>query len=410
MLASTAKGAFIAMTDPRPWSCYPLGVQPSRRTFLRTVAAAAAAAGLGASELVLGQPPPEKVADDEPLPAFPPDGFPPDAVRLNFNENSLGPSPKALRAILGDGLGGASRYNFISPLIGAIAEHHGVDEKNVLVGCGSTEFLQFAPWAFFRDGGNLVLPSPSYGWSAGVVEGMGREARRVPVRDDGTVDLAGLKKAVDRDTRMVYVANPNNPTGAALTFEEVSSFLDAIPKGAVLLVDEAYSQFLPAGKTAVDLVRAGAPVMALRTFSKAYGMAGLRLGYVVAAGPVLRKLKSVWWGDFGINAAANVAGPAALADTAHVGRYVRLVDEGLVQLRTGLGRLGFRSMPHRAPFFMVDLGREAKGVVAALMQRGVFVRDGSDWDMPSHLRVSVGLPDENEALLRELLAVTRKAA
>lgn len=387
----------------RPWSCYPLGVEPSRRAFLRAVAVAAAAASLGASDLVLGQ----ETAAEEPLPDFPPDGFPPDAVRLNFNENPLGPSPKALRAILTDGLGGANRYNFINPLIGAIAGHHGVDVENVLVGCGSTEFLQFAPWAFFRDGGNLVLPSPSYGWSAGVVEGMGREVRRVEVREDGTMDLQGLKKAIDRDTRMVYIANPNNPTGAAFTFEEISSLLDAVPKGAVLLVDEAYGQFLPPGKTAIDLVRGDGPVMALRTFSKAYGMAGLRLGYVIAAGSVLEKLRSVWWGDFGINAAVNVAGPAALADTAHVEKYVRLVDEGLDQLRAGLRRLGFRPMPHRAPFFMVDLGQKARGVVAALQRRGVYVRDGSAWDMPSYLRVSVGLPAENEAFLRELRAELR---
>lgn len=145
-------------TDPsddlrgRPWSCYPLGVETSRRTFLRALATAAAA-------------------------------------------------------------------------------HHGVAAKNVLVGCGSTEFLQFAPWPFFTHGGNLVLPSPTYGWSAGVVEAMGGEARRVPLRKDGTVDLEGLKKTVDRDTRMVYLANPNNPTGASLPFEEVASLAASLAHG-----------------------------------------------------------------------------------------------------------------------------------------------------------------------------------
>lgn len=378
-----------------------MGVEPTRRTFL---GALAAAAGLGAARLTLGQ----ETAVEEELPgAFPADGFPPGSVRLNFNENPLGPSPQALRAILDNGLGGSHRYNFINPLIAAVAEHHGVSEENVLVGCGSTEFLQFAPWAFFNDGGNLVLPSPTYGWSADVVEGMGREVRRVSLRADGTVDLTALKKAVDRESRMVYLANPNNPTGAALSFAEVSAVAEGLPKGAVLLVDEAYGQFLPPGKTAIDLARDGAPVLALRTFSKAYGMAGLRLGYAVAAAAVTDKLRAVWWGDFGINSAANVAGSAALADQEHVDRYLRVVDAGLAQLRAGLRRLGFEPMPHRAPFFLVDLGREAKPMASALAKRNVYVQDGSVWDMPTYLRVSVGLADENEAFLEALAAAAQ---
>lgn len=392
----------------RPWSCYPHGLEPSRRAFLRALGAAAV--GLAASRAVPGQESAPDAPAGPPPSGIPAEGFAPGAVRLNFNENPLGPSPEALRAIRADGLAEANRYNVIHPLIRALAEHHGVAEENVLVGCGSTEFLQFVPWALFAGGGNIVLPSPTYGWSAGVVEAMGGEARRVPLKEDGSADPAALTRAVDRQTRMLYVANPNNPTGASLSFDEVSSLARALPPAAVLMVDEAYSQFLPKGKTAVDLAAAGFPVIALRTFSKAFGMAGLRLGYMVAPEAIVEKVKTVWWEDLGINAAANAAGPAALADRGHIERYVRTVDEGLLQLRSELGRFGFACMPHRAPFFMVDLGRQAKPVVRALAAKNVWVRDGSAWDMPSHLRVSVGLPEENEGFLKALTEVLRTAA
>ena len=110
-----------------------------------------------------------------------------------------------------------------NPLLERIARHHDVPKKSVLVGCGSTEFLQFAPWAFLKDGGNIVLPLPTYGWCGGVAKTMGREVIEVPLGPEGTVDAAGLKKAITRDTRMLYIANPNNPTGAGLTLDEIAS-------------------------------------------------------------------------------------------------------------------------------------------------------------------------------------------
>ncbi len=165
--------------NDRPWSCYPQGVMPTRRVFLRTLAAAAAAAGTSFHSLALGQ---EVTPNDEAIPSFPPGGLPEGSVQLNYNENPLGPSKKAIAAILKDGLIEANRYNDIDPLTDAIARHHNVPSKSVLVGCGSTEFLQFVPWAFLKDGSNIVLPEPSYGWSAGVATSMGREVIPIPDR------------------------------------------------------------------------------------------------------------------------------------------------------------------------------------------------------------------------------------
>jgi len=200
----------------RSWTCYPQGAAFARRTFLQALAAAAAGASI--SRLGFAQE-----GAGEPLPDFPLGGFAQGSVRLNFNENPLGPSPKAIAAVLENGLRESNRYNLIDPLIERIARHHDVAAKSVLVGCGSTEFLQFAPWAFLKDGGNIVVPVPTYGWCGGVAKTMGREVIEVPLGPEGTFDSAGLKKAITRDTRMLYVANPNNPTGAGLTLDEIAS-------------------------------------------------------------------------------------------------------------------------------------------------------------------------------------------
>jgi histidinol-phosphate aminotransferase len=379
----------------RSWSCYPQGASLARRGFLQALAAAAA--GVSLPRLGFGQE-----GAGEPLPDFPVGGFPKGSVRLNFNENPLGPSPKAIAAVLENGLRESNRYNLIESLIERLARHHDVPAKSVLVGCGSTEFLQFTPWAYLQEGGNIVLPVPTYGWCGGVAKSMGRDVVEVPLGPEGRLDTAALKKAINRDTRMLYVANPNNPTGAGISLDEVEALAGALPQGAMFLVDEAYNDFLPEGKSAIDLVRKGAPILVTRTFSKGFGLAGLRLGYAIGPDEVLEKLKNVWWGDLGINTAVFVAAPAALDDKEHVAGYVRTVDAGLDQLKSGLAKKGFKSYPHRAPFFMVDMGKTARPLVKALLQKNVYVRDGSAWDMPTFLRVSVGTAEENEGFLRIL--------
>jgi histidinol-phosphate aminotransferase len=387
------------ISPDRSWSCYPDGLHPTRRAFLKTLAAAAAAAGTSFPALSSGQ---ESLPAGEPIPTYPPGGFPEGSAQLNYNESPLGPSKKVIAALVESGFEDANRYNYIDPLIEAIASHHGIAFENVFVGCGSTEFLQFTPWAFLRDGGKLVMPTPSYGWPGMVAESMGRRVVRVPIGDRGVVDTARLKKSITRDTRIVYVANPNNPTGAPIPHEEIVSLARGVPPGAVLMIDQAYHDFLPDGDLAFDLVREGAPVLVLRTFSKAYGMAGLRLGYAIGSGPVLATLRRVWWGDFGINTAARIAGPVAIADQKHVQRYIDLIDQGLVQLRSGLTDLGVTSYPYRAPFFMADFGGPTMELVRALYKEQIYVRPGDVWGMPNFMRISVGTARDNETFLNAL--------
>lgn len=387
------------MKNPPPWSCYPFGLDRSRRRFLRALGATAAASVLVGSEDAQA----EKAAQNE-SPDIP-GAYPEDAVLLQFNENPLGPSPKALAAISDIGLAGSNRYNDIAPLTSDLARQHRIQENQVLVGCGSTEFLHIAPWTFLRQGGDLVLPDPSYGWSAGIAASMGASVVRVPTDGEGKIDPASMRKATSNNTRLVYLANPNNPTGASLPLAEIRSLVEVLPEESVLMLDEAYSPFLPPGGDGIDLVREGAPVIVTRTFSKAYGLAGLRLGYAMAPKELIEKLQTFWLWDFGINAAVCAAAPAALTDTRHVEHYINIVDEGLEMHRSGLKDLDIRTFPYRAPFFMVDLGREAKPIVEALEAKKVYVRDGRAWKKPTFLRVSIGLPSQNQAFLDALRQV-----
>jgi histidinol-phosphate aminotransferase len=385
----------------RSWSCYPNGPELPRRRFLRSLAIAAAGASVGFRRTASAQ---SAAVDNDVLSTEDVVAFPEGAVRLNFNENPIGPSPRAIAAILEDGLGESNRYSYVDPLTKEIARRNGVGAENVLMGCGSTEFLQIAPWTFLGNGGRLVLPKPTYSWCAGVAGVMGAEVTEVPLLADGTLALEAMKRALGPDTRLVYVANPDNPTGAGLPLAAIEDLTESLPETAVLLVDEAYVDFLPKGESSVSLVRKGAPVIVTRTFSKAFGLAGLRLGYVVAPANLIERLKLLWTLDMGVNSAANAGGLAALSDEAHVERYVKLVDEGLAYLRSGLSELGVETLPHRAPFFMAELGREAAPVVLALAREKVYVRDGKSWEMPTRLRISVGLPEENRVFLEKLEA------
>ena len=168
------------------------------------------------------------------------------------------------------------------------------------------------------------------------------------------------------------------------------------------MVDQADHDFLDGGDQIFDLIRQGAPVLVLRTFSKAYGLAGLRLGYAVVSDTVASTLRRVWWGDYGINTASRIAGPVALADQGHVARYVALVDAGLAQLRTGLEALGASPYVHRAPFLMADFGKPTLGLVQSLYERQVYVQPGWLWDKPTFVRVSVGTAEDNATFLNAL--------
>jgi histidinol-phosphate aminotransferase len=328
-------------------------------------------------------------------------GHAPDAVRLNKNENPFGPSPKALQAVR-EGLDQACRYVNTSQLRAALADLHGVGEENVILGAGSGDVLRTLPIALMRDGGNVVTAREAYSATPRMAERLGAEARWIPLGSDWSYDVQGMLDAVDGETRIFYLVNPNNPTGTTLGADAVRAIADALPPEVLLLIDEAYVHFLPdTSRTGIDLFREGREnVFVTRTFSKAYGLAGLRIGYGVGSASIVEKASGF------LTASLNTAGfggaLAALSDHAHVERFVKHAAACRSFYEGELSALGLAVVSGSAPLIMAEVGDGAPKVVDAMEQDGVFVRKGESWNMPRHIRISFGLEEQNRRVIESL--------
>lgn len=205
--------------------------------------------------------------------------YPQEAIRLNANENPLGPSSKAIKA-MERALVHAHRYTHANPLRKALASYHEVSDDMILVGCGSTEILRIAPWAFLRNGSELVSAFQTYQVLIRECRKIGVTVNAIHLNEGFSFDLDSMRKAVTSDTKMIYLVNPNNPTGTCLGFEEVEAFCASLPGETMVLLDEAYSHFLndKNGRDGTTLIKSGYNLIVTRTFSKVHGMAGMRLG------------------------------------------------------------------------------------------------------------------------------------
>jgi histidinol-phosphate aminotransferase len=333
-----------------------------------------------------------------------------DVVKLASNENPLGPSPKAVeaaRAVLGE----VHRYTDpqATELRQALSRHLGVPVEQILAGNGSVEIIEIAARALLGPGDNAVISEHAFVRFRQIVDAHNHGARLVPMRDF-THDLRAMAAAIDARTRLVFVANPNNPTGTWNRRAEVEALVEALPAGCLLLLDEAYFEYAshagdPDYPNGIDLVRRGAPVIVTRTFSKAYGLAGLRAGYAVAAPEVLDALLVIREA-FGMNLPAQAAAAAALGDAEHVRRSVELNRSEQARLAGALEKRGYRVLPSLANFVSFDTRRVGREVFQKLLARGVIVRPLDASRMPSFLRVSVGTPAENGAFLAALDVVS----
>jgi histidinol-phosphate aminotransferase len=324
-------------------------------------------------------------------------------VKLASNENPLGPSPLAVEAARGV-LGQVNRYTDpqATELRQALSRHLGVPVEQILAGNGSVEIIELLARALLGPGDNAVISEHAFVRFNQIVSAHNRGARLVPMRD-WTHDLEAMAAAVDARTRLVFVANPNNPTGTWNRRGEVERLVAALPPGCLLLLDEAYFEYAddtdyPNG---IELVRRGAPVVATRTFSKAYGLAGLRAGYAVAAPEVLDAVLVIREA-FGMNLPAQAAAAAALGDAEHVRRSVGLNRAEKARLRAGLEARGYLVLPSLANFVTFDARRSGRELFRQLLARGVIVRPLDPSRMPNFLRVSVGTAAENDAFLAAL--------
>lgn len=331
-----------------------------------------------------------------------------DAVKLASNENPLGPSPLALEAVH-ETLAELARYpdgNGFA-LKSALAQRHAVSPAQITLGNGSNDILELLARAFVTPENEVVFSQHAFAVYPIVTQAVGARAVVTPVRDWGH-DLDAMGKAITARTRLVFIANPNNPTGTWLAADELEAFVAAAPAHVLVVVDEAYFEYARDPRLgAREYPDASAWVgrypnlVVSRTFSKAYGLAGLRIGYSVSSPEVADYLNRVRQ-PFNVNAPAQAAALAALADTAHLSRSLDTNAEGMRQLTAAFAEAGLGFIPSVGNFVCVEVGDCATQVYEGLLRRGVIVRPVTNYAMPRHLRVTIGAQAENARFIGAL--------
>ena len=323
-----------------------------------------------------------------------------ESVKLASNENPLGPGAMA-RAAAAEALAELGRYpdggGF--ELRRALAERHGVDAAAIVLGNGSNDVLDMVARTFLRPGVESVFSEHAFAVYPISTQAVGATARVAPATDYGH-DLDAMLALVNERTRVVWIANPNNPTGTWLAREPLRAFLTSLPETCVAVVDEAYIEYVgePDYPDASAWLGDLPNLIVTRTFSKVHGLAALRVGYGICDPRVADLLNRVRQ-PFNVNAPAQVAAVAALRDHEHVRDSVALNEAGLAQLTAGFGRLGLEYIPSVGNFVAVDLDRPAAPIDQALLRAGCIARSVANYGLPHHLRVSVGLQEENSRFL-----------
>ena len=321
-------------------------------------------------------------------------------VKLASNENPLGASPKAVEAFhkIADSLHLYPRGDAPS-MIRMLTEKFGVKTEQIVVGNGSDEIIDMVGKAFIRQGDNCIAITPTFSVYKFTTLSNGAEFIGVGVGESKT-GLDVLAKAVNEKTRVAFICNPNNPTGLYYNETEIRDFLKKVPKNVLVFLDEAYSEFAtaPDYPKLVGALDEFPNLFINRTFSKIYGLAGLRVGYAMASAEVVRHLWKVK-PPFDVNQAAQVAAIAALGDTDHVEATRKMNADGIAFLNKAFEGLGFKVLPTQANFICVHIGAKAKGLVAFLEQNGMIIRGLTSFGMPEYVRVTVGKPEENELLI-----------
>jgi histidinol-phosphate aminotransferase len=326
-------------------------------------------------------------------------------VKLASNEGPFPPMPGALAAIAESAAG---QHRYPDPgaweLRDALAERHGVDPGRILVGNGVDSLIKLLCLVALDRGDELAMCWPSFlSWRQGALVQGGRVVTAA-LEPGGAYDLEALAAAVGPRTKLVVIVSPNNPTGGAVAADALREFLDRLPAHVLPCVDEAYFEYLDSdGHDAVALAREGRPVVALRTFSKVYGLAGLRVGYLVGPAALVREIARVR-NAFDVSGPAQAAALASLREAGdHLPQRVAMVAREREATARGLRELGLAPLPSTANFLLVELGRErAAAVNEELLARGVIVRPARAFGAPGALRITIGWPEENARMLAAL--------
>ena len=327
-----------------------------------------------------------------------------DSIKLASNENPLGPSPKAVEAMRA-AAAEIHRYpdGACFALRARLAERLGVHEAELVFGAGADEILELIAKTVIGPGDEVVHAWPSFAMYPIVIQGMGGVGVPVPLTADLVHDLDAMRQAVNERTRVVMLCNPNNPTGTSVGAEAFDRFVGSLPADVVLAVDEAYFEFARRADfpDAVRWIRSRPGTIVLRTFSKVYGLAGIRIGYGVADRELASYLERARH-PFNVNRLAEVAAVAALDDEDHARRTLELNAAGIEMLTEALGRLGIETWPSDANFILARTGAD---VYPRLLALGVIVRPMKGFGLGDCVRISIGLPEENERLVKALASL-----
>jgi len=332
-----------------------------------------------------------------------------DSVKLASNENPLGPSPRAVQAVVAalptihrypDGGGYALRR--------ALGRHWDVENDWLILGNGSNELLELVGRAFLTPGDEALFAQQAFVVYDMVAQVTGATKVAIPLKAHAH-DLDAMQAAITPRTKLIFLANPNNPTGTCVDPRALEAFLSAVPPDVVVVLDEAYYEYLPPECTpdALRFVRQGRWLLVLRTFSKIYGLAGLRIGYGIGPAPLvalLNKLRE----PFNTNSMAQIAAAAALGDVEHVKASRGANDAGRAFLLDQFRSMGLATIPSVANFLLVDVGRPGGPTADALLRQGVIVRPMMGYGFPTHLRITIGTARENEKCVEALRAVLQR--
>jgi len=333
------------------------------------------------------------------------------SIKMASNENSLGPSPKAVQAITG-ALINLHRYPDGSCfyLAQALAGKLGVSPAQIVFGNGSDEIIALLAAALVMPGDEVISSKPSFLVYPKVAQAQGGINRVVPLTDMHH-DLDGILAQITERTRLIFLDNPNNPTGTIFTKEAFDAFLRQVPEEVVTVLDEAYLDFVDLDKRidVRDYLAGPKPVVGLRTFSKAYGLAGLRVGYGLMSPQIADCLHRVR-GPFNVNSLAQIGAIAALDDEAHYRKTMEMTKDGIAWLSKGLAALGVTPLPTQTNFFLVDLHRDGNPFYQAMLKKGVIVRPMTAYDLPTYIRITVGTAAENARLLQAVTTTLAELA
>lgn len=332
-----------------------------------------------------------------------------DSIKLASNENPLGPGPRALQAIAD-----ASRQIGLYPdgggfaLKQALAKKHGCASECITLGNGSNDVLVMIAEAFLTPHTEAVYSQYGFAVYPIAVQATGAAARVAPAHSSDHAmplghDLDAIARLINEKTRVVFVANPNNPTGTWIDAEVLRRFVETVPAQTLIVIDEAYFEYVedPQFPDSSRWLAAHPNLVVTRTFSKAYGLAGLRVGYALSHPDVADLLNRVRQA-FNVNSIALAAARAALDDVEHLQRSVQLNRAGMAQVAAGLDALGVRHLPSRGNFILVNCAKPAGPIYEAMLRQGVIVRPLGNYQLPNHLRITIGTQAENQRMLDAL--------